>query len=347
MIAVTPWLWIGFFAFVLAMLALDLGVFQRRAHAVSMREAAIWTGVWISLSLAFNLGLYFWQGTEPALQFFTGYLIEKALSVDNLFVFALIFTMFGVPAAYQHRVLFWGVLGALVMRGIFIGAGAALIHKFHWIMYIFGAFLVFTGVRLALHKETVVHPERNPLIRLFRRLMPVTDHYEKEHFFVRQAGKLAATPLFLVLLMVESTDLVFAIDSIPAIFAITDDPFLVYTSNVFAILGLRALYFLLAGLLDRFYYLKTALAAVLAFVGVKMLIVDIYKIPIALSLGVIAGLLTIGVLASLWRTRRENGAEAEARESEAPAELPAGHQTRTAEAPESAPARGGRRDSHT
>jgi tellurite resistance protein TerC len=303
MIDVPIWLWIAFVVFVLAMLAIDLLVFQRKAHAVSMKEAGAWTAVWISLALLFNLGFFFWQGAEPSLQFFTAYLIEKALSVDNLFVFALLFTMFGVPAMYQHRVLFWGVLGALIMRGIFIGAGAALIHQFHWIMYIFGAFLVYTGIKLAVHKETEVHPERNPVIRLFRRFMPVTDTYQKERFFVRQGGKLAATPLFLVLLIVETTDVVFAVDSIPAVFAISSDPFIVYTSNVFAILGLRALYFLLAGALDKFYYLKTSLAAVLSFVGVKMLIVDFYKIPIALSLGVIAALLAAGIIASLNRSR--------------------------------------------
>jgi tellurite resistance protein TerC len=303
MIDVPIWLWIAFVVFVLAMLAIDLLVFQRKAHAVSMKEAGAWTAVWISLALLFNLGFFFWQGAEPSLQFFTAYLIEKALSVDNLFVFALLFTMFGVPAMYQHRVLFWGVLGALIMRGIFIGAGAALIHQFHWIMYIFGAFLVYTGIKLAVHKETEVHPERNPVIRLFRRFMPVTDTYQKERFFVRQGGKLAATPLFLVLLIVETTDVVFAVDSIPAVFAISSDPFIVYTSNVFAILGLRALYFLLAGALDKFYYLKTSLAAVLSFVGVKMLIVDFYKIPIALSLGVIAALLGAGIIASLNRSR--------------------------------------------
>ena len=323
MIDVPTWLWIAFFVFVLAMLAIDLGVFQRKAHAVSMKEAGIWTAVWISLALLFNVGLFFWQGTEPALQFFTAYLIEKALSVDNLFVFALLFTMFGVSAMYQHRVLFWGVLGALVMRGIFIGAGAALIHQFHWIMYIFGAFLIYTGIKLAMQKETEVHPERNPVIKLFRRFMPVTDHYDGEHFFTRQAGKLAATPLFLVLIIVETTDVVFAVDSIPAVFAVSSDPFIVYTSNVFAILGLRALYFLLAGALDKFYYLKTSLAAVLSFVGVKMLIVDLYKIPIALSLGVIAGLLIAGIVASLMRSRRLQVAK-EAEVQEAGATNPAG-----------------------
>ncbi len=304
MIASSPWLWVGFIAFVLAMLAVDLGIFNRKTHAISMKEAGIWTAVWIGLALAFNVVLYFWQGTEPALQFLTGYLIEKALSVDNLFVFALIFALFAVPARYQHRVLFWGVLGALIMRGAFIAAGAALLHNFHWIIYVFGAFLVYTGIKLAFHKETSIEPERNPAVRLFRRFFPITDRYHGERFFVRQAGKLLATPLVLVLVVVESTDLVFAVDSIPAIFAVTSDPFLVYTSNVFAILGLRSLYFLLAGALDKFYYLKTALAFILSFVGVKMLISEWVKIPIALSLAVILGLLLAAVVASLIRSRR-------------------------------------------
>lgn len=304
MIASSPWLWAGFIAFVLAMLAVDLGVFHRKTHTISMREAGIWTVVWVGLALAFNVVLYFWQGAEPALQFLTGYLIEKALSVDNLFVFALIFALFAVPARFQHRVLFWGVLGALIMRGAFIAAGAALLHNFHWIIYVFGAFLVYTGIKLAFHKETSIEPDRNPAVRLFRRFFPITDQYHGEHFFVRQAGKLLATPLVLVLVVVESTDLVFAVDSIPAIFAVTSDPFLVYTSNVFAILGLRSLYFLLAGALDKFYYLKTALAFILSFVGVKMLISEWIKIPIALSLAVILGLLLVAMVASLIRGRR-------------------------------------------
>lgn len=305
MIAQSPWLWVGFIAFVLLMLAIDLGVFNRKTHAISMKEAGIWTGVWISLALVFNMVLFFWQGAEPALQFLTGYLIEKALSVDNLFVFALIFSLFAVPAQFQHRVLFWGVLGALVMRGAFIAAGSALLHNFNWVIYVFGAFLVYTGIKLAVHKDTSVEPDRNPAVRLFRRFFPITERYHDEHFFVRQAGKLFATPLLLVLVVVESTDLVFAVDSIPAIFAVTSDPFLVYTSNVFAILGLRALYFLLAGALDKFYYLKTALAFILSFVGLKMLISEWLKIPIALSLAVILGLLAVAVAASLIRARRQ------------------------------------------
>ena len=301
---VSVYVWAGFIVFVLAMLALDLGVFNRKSHAISMKEAGIWTAVWISLALVFNVAIYFWQGRTAALEFLTGYLIEKALSVDNLFVFALIFTMFAVPAKFQHRVLFWGVLGALLMRGVFIGAGAALLDRFHWLIYVMGAFLVFTGIKLAVQKETAVHPDRNPLVRLASKIMPVTKEYHGERFFVRLNGVLAATPLFLVLLVVESTDVVFAVDSIPAIFAVTQDPFLVYTSNVFAILGLRSLYFLLAGALDKFHYLKPALAVILSFVGVKMLVSSFYKIPVAVSLGVIAGLLAVAVIASLVRAKR-------------------------------------------
>jgi tellurite resistance protein TerC len=310
----TIWLWIGFNLFVLLMLALDLGVFHRKAHVVSIKEATIWSVVWISLALVFNLGLYlFWDrisptstytNSEAALAFFTGYLIEKSLSVDNIFVFVLIFTFFAVPAAYQHRVLFWGIIGALIMRGTLIAVGATLLKEFHWIIYVFGAFLIFTGIRMALHRNEKMHPEQNPLVRLLRRVMPVTDNYEGDKFFIRRAGTLMATPLFLVLILVESTDLVFAVDSIPAIFAVTNDPFIVYTSNVFAILGLRSLYFLLAGVVDKFYYLKLGLSAVLVFVGTKMVLVDLYKVPVGASLGVIASILAISVIASLWRAQR-------------------------------------------
>jgi tellurite resistance protein TerC len=300
----TPLLWIGFNLFVLAMLALDLGVFHRKAHIVSFKEAATWSAVWVGLALLFNLVVYFWRGPEVALQFFTGYLIEKSLSVDNIFVFVLIFSAFAVPASYQHRVLFWGILGALLMRGALIFVGAALLERFHWIIYIFGAFLIFTGIKMALHRHKQLHPENNPLLRLLRHLIPVATTYAGDRFFIRQAGKIMATPLVLVLVLVESTDLVFALDSIPAIFAVTADPFIVYTSNVFAILGLRSLYFLLAGVLDTFYYLKLGLSAVLAFVGVKMVLVDIYKIPTLLSLGVIATMLIVAIVASLVRARR-------------------------------------------
>jgi len=310
----TIWLWVGFNVFVLLMLAVDLGVFHRKAHAVSIREAVTWSVVWIALAMLFNLGLYlFWNKLAPgstysnsqaALAFFTGYLIEKSLSVDNLFVFVLIFTFFAVPAIYQHRVLFWGILGALLMRGTLIAVGAALLKEFHWIIYVFGAFLVFTGIRMALHRNEEMHPEQNPLVKWLRRVMPVTETYEDDHFFIRRAGRLMATPLFLVLVLIESTDLIFAVDSIPAIFAVTQESFIVYTSNVFAILGLRSLYFLLAGVVDKFHYLKLGLSVVLVFVGIKMLIVDIYKIPVGLSLGVIFAVLTVSIAASLWRAKR-------------------------------------------
>ena len=311
----TIWLWIGFNLFVFVMLALDLGVFHRKSHVISAKEALAWSAVWITLALTFNASIYFfWDKMSPAsaysnadaaLAFFTGYLIEKSLSVDNIFIFILIFSFFAVPAAYQHRVLFWGILGALIMRGILIAVGATLLKEFHWIIYIFGAFLIFTGIRMAMHRDEELHPEKNPVVRFFRRLMPVTENFEGDKFFIRRAGTLMATPLFLVLLIVESTDLVFAVDSIPAIFAVTRDPFIVYTSNVFAILGLRALYFLLANVMDKFQYLKLGLSAVLTFVGIKMVIVDFYKIPVGLSLGVVAGILAISILASLWKARKD------------------------------------------
>ena len=310
----TIWLWIGFNLFVLAMLALDLGVFHRKSHAVSTKEAITWSLVWISLSLVFNAVIYFfwdrmmpgssYTNSEAALAFFTGYLIEKSLSVDNIFVFILIFSFFAVPAAYQHRVLFWGILGALIMRGTLIAVGAALLKEFHWVIYVFGVFLIYTGIRMARHQDEEMQPDKNPVVKFFRRFMPVTETFEADNFFIRRAGTLMATPLFLILLIVESTDLVFAVDSIPAIFAVTQEPFIVYTSNVFAILGLRALYFLLANVMDKFQYLKLGLSAVLTFIGVKMVIVDLYHIPVGASLLVVAGILTISILASLWKGRR-------------------------------------------
>lgn len=306
------WTWVGFNIFVLLMLALDLGVFHRKAHAVKPREAAIWSVVWVTLALIFGAGVAHFMGRQAGLEFVTGYLIEKALSVDNLFVFVLVFSYFGVAPKNQHRVLFWGIIGALVMRGAMIAAGAALIQQFHWIIYVFGGFLVFTGIRMALHDEGEIHPERNPVLRLASRFLPIDygDHGEK--FFVRQQlgpGKTrrAATLLFVVLLLIETSDLLFAVDSIPAIFAVTRDPFLVYTSNIFAILGLRSLYFLLADLIGRLHYLKYGLSAVLAFVGIKMLLADIYPLPIALSLGIIALLLTSSAVASLIFTKEEEG----------------------------------------
>ncbi len=301
----TPALWIGFTLFVLAMLALDLGVFHRKAHEVGVREALLWTAVWISLALAFNVGVYLWFGPERALEFFTGYLIEKALSVDNIFVFIIIFSTFAVPAKLQHRVLFWGIVGALVMRALFIVLGAALLHKFHWVAYVFGAFLVFTGVKLLVQRAAEIHPERNPIFRLFERLVPSVSHYESGSFTVVEAGKRYATPLLLVLVAVEATDIVFAVDSIPAIFAITMDPFIVFTSNIFAILGLRALYFALVGMMGKFHYLKVGLSLVLVFVGAKMLLAGVYKLPIWASLGAIAALLGGAIVASLLRPRAE------------------------------------------
>lgn len=302
------WLWIGFNAFVLAMLALDLGVFHRKSHEVSMREAATWSAVWVALALVFNAGLYYFRGPTPALEFFTGYLIEKSLSVDNIFVFALIFSYFSVPKLYQHRVLFWGVLGALVLRAFFILAGAALLAKFHWILYVFGAFLILTGLKMAFFSDKEMDPAENPVLKLVKRLIPVTPEYHGKNFFIRQAGKWVATPLFLVLILVETTDVIFAVDSIPAIFAVTRDPFIVYTSNVFAILGLRSLYFLLAGVMGKFRYLKLGLAAVLIFVGIKMSLVDFFKIPGLVSLGVIALCLTVAVVASLRAAARDEKA---------------------------------------
>lgn len=307
------WFWVLFNAFVLLLLALDLGVFHREAHAVSVREAAVWSAIWISLALLFNAGIYLYAGAEPGLEFLTGYLIEKSLSVDNIFVFVLIFSYFGVPPMYQHRVLFWGILSALVMRGTLIAVGAYLLKQFHWIIYLFGAFLVFTGIRMALRQEHEIDADANPVVRFVRRLIPVTPEYHKEKFFIREGGRLVATPLFVVLILVEVTDLIFAVDSIPAIFAVTDDPFLVYTSNVFAILGLRSLYFLLAGVVDKFHLLKLGLAVILVFVGIKMLLVDIYKIPTALSLGVIATILALAIGGSLLFPK---AAEAELPEDE-------------------------------
>ncbi|HLE25059.1 MAG TPA: TerC family protein [Thermodesulfobacteriota bacterium] len=295
--------WVVFNIFVLAMLAIDLGVFHRKAHEIKTKEALIWSAIWITLALLFNLGIYFWRGPQTALEFLTGYLIEKSLSVDNIFIFLLIFSYFRVPALYQHKVLFWGILGALVMRAIFIAAGVTLIQKFHWLIYIFGGFLILTGIKMALEKEKKIHPERNPVLRLFRRFMPITSDYEGDKFLVKHEGRYFATPLFITLLIVETTDVIFAIDSIPAILAITLDPFIVYTSNIFAILGLRSLYFALAGIMQLFHYLHYGLSAILVFVGAKMLLAYIYKIPVDIALGVVAGFLLISVIASIIRPR--------------------------------------------
>lgn len=303
-------IWIAFNIFVVCMLALDLLVFHRHAHVVKVKEALLFSAFWIALALAFNVVIWWWQGPEVALQFFTGYLIEKSLSIDNLFVFLLIFSYFAVPPIYQHRVLFWGVLGALVMRFVFIVAGAALLARFHWLIYVFGVFLIFTGLRMARKGDEEIHPEKNPVVNFVRRLMPVTPDYQGGRFFIRDMGRLMATPLFIVLVMVETTDVIFALDSIPAIFAITTDPFIVYTSNVFAILGLRSLFFALAGVMVMFHYLKLGLSAVLTFIGAKMVLADFLHIPIGISLLVIAGILIASVVASLiWPQNTDDTAE--------------------------------------
>ena len=300
----TTWWWIAFNLLVLALLAIDLGVFNRKAHVVSVREALGWSAVWISLAVGFGLWIGSAMGRQSMLEFYAGYLVEQALSVDNLFVFILIFGYFRIPPELQHRVLFWGILGALVMRGGMIGAGALLIAKFHWIIYLFGAFLVFTGAKMAFGGESTIEPESNPVIRLLRRVLPITTKFHGQQFFVREpvngrVAKLVATPLFVVLALVETTDLVFAVDSIPAIFGVTRNPFLVYTSNVFAILGLRSMYFVLAGVIGKFHLLKYGLSLVLAFVGTKMLLSEIWPLGIGVSLSVVGSLLVGSVLLSL------------------------------------------------
>ncbi len=292
-------LWVGFNIFILLLLAIDLGLFHRHLHVIKIKEAMGWSVLWILLALLFNALIYIWRGPVVALSFLTGYLIEKSLSVDNLFVFLMIFSYFKVSRVYQHKVLFWGIVGALVMRAFFIAAGVALIHTFHWVIYVFGAFLVIIAVRIAFEKEKEIHPERNPVLKLFRMIMPVTKQYAEGNFFVRINKKVFATPLFIVLLVIETTDVIFALDSIPAILAITTDPFIVYTSNVFAILGLRALYFALAGMMELFHFLNIGLAIILAFVGVKMLLSRIYEIPVAIALGVVALTLVLTVAASV------------------------------------------------
>jgi tellurite resistance protein TerC len=302
------WLWAGFNAFVLAMLALDLGILRRRAHEVSIREAGVWSAVWVVLALTFAFGVHQFAGPRQGLEFLTGYLIEKALSVDNIFVFVLILSYFGVPPKYHHRVLFWGVVGALLTRGTMIGLGAVLVSRFHWILYLFGALLLVTAFRILTTREEEAAVQENLVLRLAQRFVPVTPVYHGQRFFVRVDGPTGlhwyATPLFIVLIAVETTDVIFAVDSIPAIFAVTRDPFIIYTSNVFAILGLRSLYFLLAGVLHRFQYLKTGIALVLVFVGLKMLTADIYEIPIGISLGVVATVLGVSVVASLVAASR-------------------------------------------
>ena len=293
--------WIAFLAFVGAMLALDLGVFHRHAHKVERKEALTWSAVWIGVGILFNLGVYWFQGSERGLEWTTGYLIEKSLAADNVFIFLLIFSTFAVPELYQHRVLFWGIVGALVMRGLLIASAGVLLGSLHWVVYIFGAFLIFTGIKFLKSTEHAPVMDKNWLVRIVKRFRPVTETYEGQKFFTRRNGVLYMTPLFLVLLLVESTDLIFAVDSIPAIYAITDDPFTVFTSNVLAILGLRALYFVLAGYLTGLRYLKPALAAILVFVGGKMVLVDVLTVSPLLSLGVIIGILAAAVGGSLLR----------------------------------------------
>jgi tellurite resistance protein TerC len=296
--------WIGFLAFILGMLALDLGVFHRDAHAITRREALIWSAVWIGLALIFNAGVYLTRGTETGIEWTTGYLLEYSLSVDNVFVMLLIFSTFAVPAIYQHRVLFWGILGAVVMRGVLIGFAGFLLDRLHWMIYVFGAFLIFTGYRFLRGGDETVDLSNNRLVNFAKRFMPVTETYEGQSFFTVRNGVRYMTPLFLVLLLIESTDLVFAVDSIPAIYGVTDDPFIVFTSNAFAILGLRSLFFVLAGYLSGLAYLKPALAAIMAFVGTKMVLIDVQKVPPLLSLGVIASILTVAIIAS-WRVKEE------------------------------------------
>jgi TerC family integral membrane protein len=306
----SPALWAGFACFVLALLAIDLGVVHRRAHEVRFREALAWTCVWVALALAFNAFIYVQFGSEKALEFLTGYLIEEALSVDNVFVFLVTFSFFRVPKALQHRVLFWGIFGALVMRLLFIVAGVALLERFHWLVFVFGGLLVVTGARLLTHKAEDVHPERNPVFRLFRKIVPTVPDYRGPRFFVREGTRLVATPLALVLVAIEASDLVFALDSIPAILAVTTDPLIVYTSNVFAILGLRSMFFVLAGVLAQFEKLNVGLALVLMFVGVKMIVADWVHVPIGVSLGVVATLIGGSVVWSILLVRGRRRATA-------------------------------------
>lgn len=300
------WWWICFAVFILTMLALDLGILNRKAHVISMKEAMLWTACWVSLALLFCAGIYFLRGEGKAMEFLTGYLIEYSLSIDNLFVFMLIFRYFGMPHAYEHKALFWGIFLALVTRAAFIFAGVALINAFSWVMYIFGVFLVFTGIKMALNKDTEVHPEKNVAIKLLRKLLPVTKEFHEAKFFVVKNGVRFATPMLAVLLCLETTDILFAVDSIPAIFAITKDPFIIYTSNVFAILGLRSLFFAISGLMKLFHLLHYGLAGILTFVGVKMLIEDFFHVPVTASLIVIASILVISILSSIvWPGKTE------------------------------------------
>ena len=297
--------WIAFAVIVVVLLILDMKVFHRKAHVIKIKESLLWTAFWIALSLLFCLGIYLWRGHGEALEFLTCYLIEKSLSVDNLFVFLMIFSYFAVPPLYQHKVLYWGIIGAIIMRLAFIEAGVTLLERFDWVFYIFGAFLIITAFRMAFQKDKEIDPGKNLVLRLFRRFVPVTSDYENDRFFVKRAGRYIATPLFVVVLVVETTDVVFALDSIPAALGITLDPFIVYTSNIFAILGLRSLYFALAGVMRLFHYLHYGLVVVLIFVGAKMLIADFYKMPIEIALGVVVGVLVISVIISVIWPRKE------------------------------------------
>jgi tellurite resistance protein TerC len=297
--------WIGFFFLILGLLALDIVVFNRKAHEVKLREALLWSVFWISIAMIFNVVIYFSRGGESAVQYFTAYIVEKSLSVDNLFVFLMLFTYFQVPGKYQHKVLFWGIIGALVMRMLFIFAGIALISKFHWMLYLFGAVLIYSGLKMLKSKDVEVHPESNPVLKLFRKIMPVTNEYHGASFFVWQDSRWYATPLIVVLLVIETTDVVFAVDSVPAVLAISQDAFIVYTSNIMAILGLRALYFALAGVMRLFRFLHYGLATILVFIGIKMLAADFIHLPIILSLGVIGGVLVISIAASLFLPEHE------------------------------------------
>jgi tellurite resistance protein TerC len=303
--------WVGFHVLIFIMLALDLGVFNRKSHVVSMKEALSWSGVWIAIAMLFNVFIYQYHGgSQPAIEFLTGYVLELSLSVDNLFVFLLLFSYFKVPSDYQHKVLFWGILGAQIMRALFIGIGAALIAKFSWILYGFGAFLVYTGIKMAFDKGEEIEPEANPVVKIFKRFFPVSNEYHGSDFFTKINGRTHATVLFIVLLIVEATDLVFAVDSIPAVFAVTQNPLIVYTSNILAILGLRSMYFALAGIMNLFHYLKLGLAIILSFIGVKMLIADFYHMPTAVALGFVAFVLAASVIASLLFPKKDGHAAA-------------------------------------
>ena len=298
-------IWIAFTVFILLMLAIDLGVFHRKSHIVSFKESLAWTVVWTGLAMLFSTIVYFWKGPEKSIEFITGYVIELSLSVDNLFVFILIFSYFHVPLMYQHKVLFWGIVGALVMRVIFIFAGVSLITKFHWIIYVFGAIIIISGIKMLFQKDKKIEPDKNPIIRLIKRLIPVTKSYYGDKFFIKiRKGVWAATPLFIVLVFVEITDLIFAVDSVPAILAITTDPFIVFTSNVFAILGLRSLYFCLAGMINLFRFLHIGLAAILIFIGLKMVFSDVYKIPIEYALVAVLSILLTSIAVSLIFKRK-------------------------------------------